>query len=189
MRRIAAKEEFMSASRAQRGRPKGSGLNDQALLKAIADLMAVDTSLKPTTAIKAIGITEPSAVRRLREKLKESRDGTSPILPVSENTRPRVMAMAVPSRTKKSAQLRIVKNEPAPQTAPAATPALNADFEAWFSFWCGLGLRNVNTAIELQSAFAKQVFALPLTGLAMRQHIAANEFAMATCAPRKTGKD
>jgi hypothetical protein len=58
----------MTPSKPGRGRPKGSGLNDAAQLRAIAGLMAADPDLKPTTAIKTLGITDPSVIRRLRDK-------------------------------------------------------------------------------------------------------------------------
>lgn len=60
----------MASHEARRGRPKGSGLDDRSQLRLIAELIARDPTLKPTTAIKAIGVTDPSAIRRLREKLK-----------------------------------------------------------------------------------------------------------------------
>lgn len=60
----------MASHEARRGRPKGSGLDDRSQLRLITELLARDPNLKPTTAIKAIGVTDPSAIRRLREKLK-----------------------------------------------------------------------------------------------------------------------
>lgn len=58
----------MTPSKAGRGRPKGTGLNDAAQLRAIANLMATNPDLKTTTAIKTLGITDPSVIRRLRDK-------------------------------------------------------------------------------------------------------------------------
>lgn len=58
----------MIAQKTGRGRPKGTGLNDAAQLRAIAGLMATNPDLKPTTAIKTLGITDPSVIRRLRDK-------------------------------------------------------------------------------------------------------------------------
>ncbi len=40
------------------------------MLGNIAGILAADGSLKPTTAIRLAGVTDPSVVRRLREKLK-----------------------------------------------------------------------------------------------------------------------
>jgi hypothetical protein len=54
----------------RRGRPKGTGIDDSATLGAILAMLAANDDLKPTTAIRRTGITDPSVVRRLREKLK-----------------------------------------------------------------------------------------------------------------------
>lgn len=60
------------AAKATRGRPKGSGINDDKILAKINGLLAKDPDLKATTAIKMAGITDPSSIRRLRDKLKSS---------------------------------------------------------------------------------------------------------------------
>lgn len=58
----------MLPNKRTRGRPKGTGLNDFAHLKAIADLIGSDPNLRPTTAIRQLGIQDPSVIRRLRDK-------------------------------------------------------------------------------------------------------------------------
>ena len=55
----------------KRGRPPGTGKNDTDRLYRIAALLAADPALKPTTAIKQIGETDPSTIRRLRDKYNE----------------------------------------------------------------------------------------------------------------------
>jgi hypothetical protein len=55
----------------KRGRPPGTGKNDTDRLLKIAALMSADPALKPTTAIKRIGETDPSTIRRLRDKFHE----------------------------------------------------------------------------------------------------------------------
>lgn len=61
----------MSGRGNTRGRPKGSGINDSDRLADIARLIDADPELKPTTAIKALGISDPSVIRRLRDKYNE----------------------------------------------------------------------------------------------------------------------
>lgn len=79
------------AEHATRGRPKGSGIDDSAQLAAIARLIDADPKLKPTTAIKALGITDPSIIRRLRDKYSEVRGGAA--APVAaEAPEPRTLA-------------------------------------------------------------------------------------------------
>ena len=52
----------------RRGRPKGSGIDDRSRLRQLASLLRDKPDLKPTTAIRALGIKDPSAIRRLRDK-------------------------------------------------------------------------------------------------------------------------
>jgi hypothetical protein len=61
-------QKRMAQKTAARGRPKGTGLDDAGPLAAIAELIANNPGMKPTTAIKALGFTDPSTVRRLRDK-------------------------------------------------------------------------------------------------------------------------
>lgn len=58
----------MTPTRSGRGRPKGTGLDDSAYLEAIVNLIAANPEMKPTTAIKDLGFTDPSVIRRLRDK-------------------------------------------------------------------------------------------------------------------------
>lgn len=61
----------MPQKTAARGRPKGTGLDDAGPLAAITEMIAANPGMKPTTAIKAVGVTDPSAVRRLRDKYQQ----------------------------------------------------------------------------------------------------------------------
>ena len=65
-------ELVMSAATAKRGRPTGSGINDRIWLREIGRLIRIHPATKPTAAIKALGVTDPSTIRRLREKHKRS---------------------------------------------------------------------------------------------------------------------
>lgn len=90
----------MSMTKASRGRPKGTGLNDAAQLRAIADLIAADPTLKPTTAIKTLGFSDPSIIRRLRDKYHLEADRLQAGLPVPEavNLRPAPEPLRLVSR-------------------------------------------------------------------------------------------
>lgn len=61
----------MAQKTAARGRPKGTGLDDAGPLAAITELIAANPGMKPTTAIKALGFSDPSTVRRLRDKYQQ----------------------------------------------------------------------------------------------------------------------
>lgn len=58
----------MTETVTRRGRPKGTGIDDGDRLAAIARLIADNPEMRPTTAIKAIGVSDPSIIRRLRDK-------------------------------------------------------------------------------------------------------------------------
>lgn len=53
---------------ARRGRPIGTGLDDTGHLNQISDEMDKDPNITVTTAIKRIGVKNPSTIRRLRDK-------------------------------------------------------------------------------------------------------------------------
>ena len=56
--------------KSRRGRPKGTGIDDSDRIARLAELIKTRPELRPTTAIKAMGITDPSVIRRLRDKYK-----------------------------------------------------------------------------------------------------------------------
>jgi hypothetical protein len=59
-----------------RGRPVGTGIDDEPALARIADMIVANPSLRPTTAIKRVlDKPEPSIVRRLQVKWKEDAVG------------------------------------------------------------------------------------------------------------------
>lgn len=58
----------MPETKPRRGRPKGTGIDDSDRVARLAELIRVKPGLKPTTAIRAMGISDPSVIRRLRDK-------------------------------------------------------------------------------------------------------------------------
>ena len=67
---MSFEELVMSAVKAKRGRPTGSGINDRIWLREIGHLVRIKPAIKPTAAIKSLGINDPSTIRRLRDKHK-----------------------------------------------------------------------------------------------------------------------
>jgi hypothetical protein len=64
----------MKTGKGTRGRPKGTGINDKELLLRIASIIVDNPDIKRTTAIKRLGIENPSTVRRLRDKFQTDAD-------------------------------------------------------------------------------------------------------------------
>lgn len=60
----------------RRGRPKGTGIDDNQRLAQLAELLRIRPDLRPTTAIRQMGYSDPSAIRRLRDKYKVFAMGT-----------------------------------------------------------------------------------------------------------------
>lgn len=91
--------DMPTASTGRRGRPRGSGLDDRAKLAAISQLIEQDPSLRPTTAIKRLGISDPSTIRRLRDKLRMKRAiaVSPPSSVVSAKSKGRAHAMVSPA--------------------------------------------------------------------------------------------
>jgi hypothetical protein len=179
----------------RRGRPKGSGIDDSATLQRVAELMGADPDLKPTTAIRMLGIDDPSTIRRLRDKLKTthvpaglvSADvglASQPIRP------PRTMAAAVANDDeviREAPRLRVVpsQREDSARTGfglAAMGPAATI-IAPLFALWLDVGFRAASMALDAQQAMMMQWARTPVVQSAIRQHIAFNELAMAHLVP------
>ncbi len=56
--------------KARRGRPIGTGIDDSDRIARLSELLQIQPDLKPTTAIRVMGFSDPSTIRRLRDKFK-----------------------------------------------------------------------------------------------------------------------
>jgi len=142
----------MASATARQGRPKGSGIDDSQQLARIAVLLAADPKLKPTTAIRSLGIEDPSLIRRLRDKYRAKQA-------VSE-TNARQKATAKP---KPNAAANGVENRETRATATASSNLRSGPSTNWnsvpadiFVAWCGFGLNAVSAAIESKHAICKR---------------------------------
>lgn len=54
----------------KRGRPIGTGIDDSDRIARLVELLRNQPELKPTTAIRVMGFSDPSTIRRLRDKYK-----------------------------------------------------------------------------------------------------------------------
>jgi hypothetical protein len=67
---VWSRSPVMIPSQSRRGRPKGTGIDDSDRIARLIELIRVHPELKPTTAIRVMGFSDPSAIRRLRDKYK-----------------------------------------------------------------------------------------------------------------------
>lgn len=90
--------KVMMRSGSKRGRPKGTGIDDSDRIARLVELLRVHPDLRPTTAIRVMGFSDPSAIRRLRDKYKcfinsakiraaadGAKNGTAPRIPRPAN--------------------------------------------------------------------------------------------------------
>ena len=187
----------MSLNAPRRGRPKGSGIDDQKLLADIAAMITAKPDLKPTTAIKSLGVTDPSAIRRLRDKFHQfstevSAAQTAPQATPARGSTGATTASATTHRclaaeiTRSSDALSALPQSTAAAIAPAVTapaaPTATGHYPSpldLFAIWCGMGLGVISTAMATQAAVTRSLGRLPHVDMALRQQIAINEMAMA----------
>ena len=179
----------MSSATGRRGRPKGSGLDDRAQLRRIEALLDADPELRPTTAIKALGITDPSTIRRLRDKLKVHASAGAVPAPVRRG--PELPAVSAWEAHSDGPPVPAARVEPAsPARAPAGGLVQVSDcsegaFRApWFLDWYAFGLSAVSSTIEAQMAFMDDLFQAPHVEHALRHQLLFNEVAKAFCPMR-----
>jgi hypothetical protein len=170
----------MASDFARRGRPRGSGLDDRMQLRRIVELLDADPNLKPTTAIKAIGVSDPSTIRRLRDKLRMSGQGAA--------VRPQAHGAGSSQGSRSEA------SEPRDATTPARrAPAsetstgdlatnhagLAEDAASWLAAWCALGLHAFSTTVEAHMAMMEDLLQTPPVASALRHQLLFNEVAKA----------
>jgi hypothetical protein len=176
----------MASDYARRGRPRGSGLDDRMQLRRIVEMLDADPNLKPTTAIKAMGVSDPSTIRRLRDKLRSSPQGGA--------ARPQPHAGAGLSAPRAVEAIE-ARHAAKPARRPAATDSstnglatsrteLPVDPAAWFAAWYALGLHAFSSTVEAHMAMMEDLLHAPPVASALRHQLVFNEVAKAFCPKR-----
>ncbi len=166
------------------GRPKGSGLDDRQQLETIAALLAADPKLKPTTAIRSLGVDNPSVIRRLRDKFRHEQARL--MANARRTSRPLVSSRPMPLSSNENTP---VVHRP-PQQAPAATAAAPvapaakpnvkvAPANALIVGWCDLAFSLVCSAADTQAALTLYWLQTPLVADATRRQLALVSYAVA----------
>jgi hypothetical protein len=171
----------MPQGQARRGRPRGSGLDDRAQLTAVIQKLKADPALKPTTAIKSIGIQDPSTIRRLRDKLRIVQAGEPENGSEENGTR-----ATAPQGSKDGARVS-ARHAAAPQAGQpggALVPAVQLSPEqavAWFAIWCGIGLYALSTTFEVQMTAIEKILWAPRAPSGARHEEASSDHVLAFC--------
>lgn len=180
----------MNDARPQRGRPKGTGLNDRATLRAIAAVIGENPKLRPTTAIKSLGINNPSVIRRLRDKFHAARAE----LMAEAVAAPTAIATAFPVPAGAMRSAANPSRASAVHVAALASAAARAGLERAdtgtigpYAAWFGLGLAAAASAIEQQLTLSQQLIRLPAVASILRHQVELAEMmmAMSTTGPKR----
>ena len=197
----------MPSAKIARGRPKGTGLDDRAVLQSMSAMIEANPNLKPTTAIKSIGISNPSAIRRLRDKFNVTQARAAQpaaVAPRLSQERAPARSMALKSATdavrtsapKQSSSPQLpptqlagsdadpIRPEPgrAVQTLAFAAPEYRQHSLNWFSMWTELGLQSMAASISAQWMIYDHVLRSPPVRAALSGQSALTDFAAAWCA-------
>jgi hypothetical protein len=182
----------MPTMHARYGRPKGSGVDDSRHLQSIAALLAANPSLRPTTAIRSLGVEDPSVIRRLRDKFRvdqarlmaDARHGFHTNGRALDSLGPFQPALRRPLAASVHTLIPAA-NDLAPEKTVAAATAHTAEQPPLPAIWCDLGLWAVATAIEQQAVLARHWLQLPAVEIAARGQLAIGAFIVAAMTPRK----
>jgi hypothetical protein len=156
-------------------------------------MLSADPDLKPTTAIKAIGISDPSTIRRLRDKLRGTGADREDAIGSSgqfERDAGSAASMLGDEITAAECFVRTLSGSgEAPETRAEAPEREGAAFApregrreaavSWFAAWCGLGLQAISTTVEAQMAVLESFLSVPQIASAIRHHALLNEQVMA----------
>lgn len=167
------------------GRPRGSGLDDRQRLATIAALLAANPKLKPTTAIRSLGVDDPSVIRRLRDKFRLEQAKL-----MADARRATHVNGARPPHAGSGASASAPAVHRASATplppSPASRNALRSDAPgALFEAWCDLAVSAVSAAVEHQSVLAHCWLRLPPVATALRGQLVLGAIGVAICTRSK----
>ncbi|MEO8421157.1 MAG: hypothetical protein ABI457_08185 [Hyphomicrobium sp.] len=184
----------MLTTTARYGRPKGTGVDDSRQLESLAALLTANPALKPTTAIRSLGVEDPSVIRRLRDKFRMDQTRLMADARRDFHTNPRTHARPGPARLASRRPLASMRTHipAAPTTATPqetiATAASALPQPPLLAVCYDFGLWAVSTAIEQQMVLAQHWLRLPTIDMAMRGQLAIGAFVVAASTPRKPMK-
>lgn len=177
-----------------RGRPKGSGKDDWSRLQQIAALIAANPALKPTTAIKRIGVTDPSVIRRLRDKFHLAEDE---LLTTVRRTRASSPSRQTPKRGGDALRPRNPasatapgKNDQTGQAAATCQPPVAAPKKTSpapfgpFAALMGLSVQAATLAVEHHYTLCQYALRSPPIEAFVRQQLLITEMLFTTASPR-----
>ena len=191
----------MQSDQSQRGRPKGTGIDDSSRLRQIAALIAENPELRPTTAIKNIGIFDPSIIRRLRDKFNSNKEQLLSETDCNDFRkapfRKELSDQHVEARTMALNNSREPTKSEAPASRPSKSDDSNSDDESSKPGFIepisqdallrmvSAGLRSASTMFQLQLVIATQSFHSPAMRSALRYQLAFSQAMLGFSGPQR----
>ncbi len=186
-----AASTLAASAKLARGRPVGTGIDDTERLIVLRARLAADPQLKPTTAIKALGLTDPSVIRRLRDKLKQTPTGQAAPETVNASARVEPAVERHVTATAASARPFRLKEDPAetpprqPPEQPFSARSQRPPADPLLVSSLDFAIRAWTTAVTAQLGMMTLMLQNPLVRQSMQQQIAFNEVIMGLMRPPK----
>lgn len=168
----------MQTASTRYGRPRGTGLDDSQRLASIAAALVANPKLKPTTAIRSLGVEDPSTIRRLRDKFNLEQGK----LMAEARRASRVKAAAPQREPAKAAPPAEPGAAPHPSILQKSSSSQSLSIVPQSSLLVGcfdLGVCAVSTAVKGQTILAEYWLRLPPVTMALRGQLALNAVAVA----------
>jgi hypothetical protein len=178
---------LMPTANVRYGRPKGSGLDDSQQLQSIAALLAANPQLKPTTAIRFLGVDDPSTIRRLRDKFRVSQ---SSLMAHAHRAARSKNGLHKPANTNTQLNephvvpLTVVAEPSLPPAVKAPQPAVSPA-AAFVGGWCDVGFAAMSTIAVTQALAVQYWLTLPAVSAALRAQLTVNSVAIAVATRKK----
>lgn len=174
----------MPTANARYGRPKGTGLDDRRQLESIAALLAANPKLKPTTAIRALGVEDPSVIRRLRDKFRlEQAKLMADARRVPRSSSAATVPAHVTCRSERTPASDVgpASARPVPTALSAPEPSNSMPAGVLAAHWLELGFTVLSAAAESQAKLTQYWLGLPQVSMALRGQLTVNAIAVAVC--------
>jgi hypothetical protein len=160
------------------GRPKGTGLDDRQQLETIAALLTANPKLKPTTAIRQIGVEDPSAIRRLRDKFRHEQaklmaNARRSAHPRSKGHTVRSASRSTPAPVHTQSRALVPIQSSTNQITKVAPAA------ELLAGWCDLSFAMLSAVTQAQAVLAEHWLRTPLVAASIRRQLAINSMAVA----------
>jgi hypothetical protein len=181
----------MQTASARYGRPKGTGLDDRKRLASIAAALVANPKLKPTTAIRSLGVEDPSTIRRLRDKfnLEQGKLLAEARRAARANTSSTQREVAKLAKLAQSSMPHDAIAAAPPVSKSSSLPSLSIVPQSSLLVGClDLGVCAVSTALEGQIILAEYWLRLPAVSMALRGQLTLNAVAVAIYARSKARK-